>query len=107
MEEDWLIRTDRAQLALHWGKRVGKYCTDLLDVGSYSGGTGDPGGRRKEEEPRIEIRWDNGGKCGSEGGKERKQKGQIGLGSRLKARADRMGVTQEEQARAERMGVGN
>ena len=61
----------------------------------------------KEEEPRIEIRWDNGGKCGSEGGKERKQKGQIGLGSRLKARADRMGVTQEEQARAERMGVGN
>lgn len=50
----------------------------------------------KEEEFRIEIRWDNGGKCGLEGGKERKQKGQIGLGSRLKVRVDRMGVIQEE-----------
>lgn len=61
----------------------------------------------EEEEPRIEIIWDNGGKCGSEAGKDREQKGQTRLGSRLRARADRMGVMQEEQAQGERMGVRN
>ena len=61
----------------------------------------------KERKPRIEIRWDNGRSVDQSGGKGRKQKRQIGLRSRLKARADRVGVMQEEQAQGERMGVGN
>lgn len=32
----------------------------------------------KEEEPRIEIRWDNGGKCGSGGGGEENRKDRAG-----------------------------
>lgn len=39
--------------------------------------------------------------------KDREQKGQIGLGNSLKARADKMGLTQVERAQGERMEVGN